>query len=156
MAILGRLEDFLKESGVSYESVTHPEAFTAQEVAAAMHVKGKDLAKAVIIKAGDRLVMTVLPASRRVDFSRLKAALGEKEIRLASEDEFKGLFENCEPGGEPPFGNIFGMETLVDESLAEDERIFFNAGNHRDAVGMGYGDYVRLVRPRVAGFAAEE
>lgn len=155
MAVLGRLENFLKDNGVSYESVTHPEAFTAQEVAAALHVKGRELAKAVIVKAGDRLVMTVLPASRRVDFTRLKDALSEKDIRLASEEEFKGLFQDCEPGGEPPFGNLYDMETVVDRSLAEDEHIFFNAGNHLDAVGMDYNDYARLVKPRMAEFAAE-
>lgn len=153
MAILGRLEDFLRSNKVSYEMVTHPEAFTAQEIAAAMHVKGKELAKVVIVKAGEKFVMMVLPASWQVDFSRLREVLGEKDVRLAREEEFKKLFPDCEPGGEPPFGNLYDLETIVDSSLAEDEQIFFNAGNHQDAIGMSYSDFVKIVKPRVAEFA---
>ena len=156
MAIHGRLEDFLKEHNVHYRTITHPEAYTAQEVAASMHVPGKDLAKAVIVKASDRFVMAVLPASGQVDFERLRKILGEDDVRLANEDEFRSLFPDCEPGGEPPFGNLYDVTTLVDRSLAEDEHIFFNAGNHHDAVELDYRDYEKLVHPRVEEFAVHK
>lgn len=152
MAVLGRLEDFLKKNEIDYETITHPEAYTAQEVAAALHVSGHDIAKVVIVKAGERFVMVVVPASGQVDLDRLARELGEKKVRLATEEEFKGMFPDCEPGGEPPFGNLYNIETYVDRSLAEDEHIFFNAGNHTDAVGMDYTDYARVVKPRVAEF----
>jgi len=28
----------------------------------------------------------------------------------------------------PPFGNLYGMDVFVDQALAEDEEIAFNAG----------------------------
>lgn len=153
MPITKRLEDYLKEHNIEYKTVTHPEAFTAQEIAAAMHVHGRELAKSVMVKANGAYVMAVLPALRRVDFRKLREALREKNVRLASEDEFKGLFPDCEPGAEPPFGNLYNVETIVDESLAGDERIYFNAGNHYEAVEIAYREYEEMVRPRVADIA---
>lgn len=153
MPILERLDEYLKKNNVSYKVVAHPEVYTAQEIAATMHVPGKELAKVVMIKVKDRFIMTVIPASWRVDFSKLKDVLKEKDLRLATEEEFKVLFHDCEPGAEPPFGNLYNMDTFVDKSLSEDEHIFFNAGNHYEAVEMTYRDYANLVKPRVAEFA---
>ncbi|MBI2412092.1 MAG: YbaK/EbsC family protein [Deltaproteobacteria bacterium] len=153
MAILKRLEKFLERNHVTYKAVIHPEAYTAQEIAASMHVKGRELVKSVMVKADGKIVMAVLPASHRVDFEKLKATLGEKEIRLASEKEFARLFPDCEPGAEPPFGNLYDVETVVDRSLAGDEDIYFNAGTHYEAVEMEYSKYEELVRPKVAEFA---
>ncbi len=150
---VGRLEEYLKRNSINYKVVAHPEAFTALEIAAMMHVPGKELAKVVMMKAGGRFIMTVLPASWRVDFIKLKEVLHEKDLRLATEDEFKTLFPDCEAGAEPPFGNLYNIDTLVDKSLIEDEHIFFNAGNHHEAVDMSYSDYANLVKPKVAEFA---
>ncbi len=153
MAILKRLEEFLDRNHVTYKAVIHPEAYTAQEIAASMHVKGRELVKSVMVKADGKIVMAVLPASHRVDFERLKKALGEKDIRLATEGEFARLFPDCEPGAEPPFGNLYNVETIVDKSLAGEKDIYFNAGTHYEAVEMEYSKYEELVRPKVAEFA---
>lgn len=154
--MLNRLEMFLKENQILYETVIHPEAYTAQETAASMHVSGNELAKTVMVKAGGGFVMAVLPASRRLDIERLKKALDEKDVRIAEESEFKGLFPDCEPGAEPPFGNLYGMRTLVDRALADGEHFFFNAGNHHEAAGVDYKDYEAAVKPRVADFSRRQ
>ncbi len=153
MAILKRLEDFLKRNNAHYHSMMHPEAYTAQEIAAAMHIKGRELAKSVIVKADGRFVMAVVPATWRVNFERLKEVLHNEDLKLASEREFGVLFPDCEPGAEPPFGNLYNIETVVDRSLSEDEHIFFNAGNHYEAVEMKYSEYEKLARPKIAEFA---
>lgn len=152
MSIPRRLEVLLKEHDVAFKPLIHPEAYTAQEVAAAMHVKGKELAKAVIVKTDGRFVMAVLPASSLVDFQKLKEFLGEKDVHLASEEEFRSLFPDCETGAEPPFGNLYDVDTVVDRTLTLDEEIYFNAGTHYEAVEMRYRDYEELVHPRVADF----
>ncbi len=154
--MMNRLEAFLRDNHILYETVIHPEAYTAQETAASMHVSGKELAKTVMVKAGGGFVMAVLPASRRLDIERLKEALAEKDVRLAEESEFKGFFPDCEPGAEPPFGNLYGMRTLVDRALAEGEHFFFNAGNHHEAAGVDYKDYEAAVKPRVADFSRRQ
>jgi len=143
----------LKKNNIIYNIIKHQEAYTAQEIAEAIHVSGKNLAKVVMVKAKERYIMTVMPASCRIDFRKLKDVLRETDLRLASEEEFKTVFPDCEAGAEPPFGNLYNIETYVDKSLTEDDQIFFNAGNHYETVVMDYADYDKIVRPRVAEFA---
>lgn len=153
MAIVERVEGVLKKNNIIYNIIKHQEAYTAQEIAEAIHVSGKNLAKVVMVKAKERYIMTVMPASCRIDFRKLKDVLRETDLRLASEEEFKTVFPDCEAGAEPPFGNLYNIETYVDKSLTEDDQIFFNAGNHYETVVMDYTDYDKIVRPKVAEFA---
>ena len=97
-------------------------------------------------------MMLVLPASHRVDFSKLTEMLGSR-AELEQEHEFRDLFPECEVGAEPPFGNLFALDTLVDCTLTEDEEIVFNAGTHQETIRMRYQDFAQLVQPRVAEFA---
>lgn len=153
MPILAKLQEYLDTNKVSYTVCTHRQAFTAQEVAAAQHVKGKELAKVVIIKTRGRFLMAVLPATHKIDLSKLKAVLQVEEAALATEEEFQGLFPGCETGAMPPFGNLYGLSVYVDKTLEEDEEIVFQAGNHVQTVRMMYQDFKELVKPMVAEFA---
>lgn len=153
MAISKKVKEFLDGNKVKYQVAGHPEVYTAQEIAAALHIPGKELAKVVMIKAGDKFVMTVLPASWRIDMAKLKDTLGAKDIRLATEEEFKGLFPDCEPGAMSPFGNLYGLDVYMDKVLAEDEDIFFQAGNHIESIRMKYEDFSRLVKPKTGEFS---
>jgi len=147
--ICKKLKGYLDDNGVSYEVVTHAEAFTAQELAAAMHVKGKNLLKVVMLKSEKGFMMVVLPADRRVDVASLRSDLGARLAALASENEFRMLFGDCETGAMPPFGNLYGIPVYVDSSIGEVDEIVFKAGTHYEAVKMRYADFERLVRPVV-------
>ena len=156
MPILTKLRDFLDQSGVAYEVLDHRQAFTAQEVAAAQHISGKELAKVVMLRRGDEFIMAVLQAPERVDLDHVRTLLKASDVRLATEQEFAGLFPSCEPGAMPPFGNLYGLPVWVDEALAEDAEIVFNAGTHTQTVKMGYGNFARLVKPKLAKLAQRD
>jgi Ala-tRNA(Pro) deacylase len=134
---------------VRYLVIKHAPAFTAQDVAAAAHVSGREMAKAVMVKIDGEMTMVVLPASTKVDLTRLLDATGAQEVELAHEHEFATLFPGCELGAMPPFGNLFGLPTMVAEELTEDDEIAFNAGSATEVIRLSYCDYERLVRPRV-------
>jgi len=148
-----RLETYLRESKVPFQTQHHPQAFTAQEIAASEHVPGKMLAKVVMVMSDGRLVMLALPAPDHVDLAKANATLGAKETRLAEEGEFANAFPDCEVGAMPPFGNLYDLPIYVDKSLAEDETIVFNAGTHTDTMSLKYADFERLVKPTVADLA---
>jgi Ala-tRNA(Pro) deacylase len=149
-----RLKKYLEESHIEYDAIHHAPAYTAQEIAAASHVKGKELAKTVVVKLDGELVLAVLPASARIDLELLKSTLGAEEAELAREEDFRGKFPGCEVGAMPPFGNLYGMKTFVSEELARDEQIAFNAGSHIELIRMDYRDFDRLVGATVLSFAA--
>jgi len=152
MKIPKPLIDCLKESKVEYEVLRHPEAITAQRIAQAEHVKGRHHAKVVMIKSGEQHLMAVLPADHQVDLKKLRKTTG-KSASLDTEKEFKSLFPDCAIGAMPPFGNLYGVPTYVDKSLAEEDYIVFEAGTHTDAIKLRYRDYEKIVQPQVAGFA---
>jgi Ala-tRNA(Pro) deacylase len=144
-----KLQEYLDSQRVRYVSIKHSPAFTAQEIAASAHIPGKDVAKTVVVKLDGEMALVALPATRMVRMNHLKAAMGVDKAELASEEEFKGRFPDCEVGAMPPFGNLYDMDTLVDEALAKDHEIAFNAGTHTELIRMDYADFDRLVRPKV-------
>lgn len=153
MPVLRRLQDYLDEHKTKYQVVTHSTAYTAQEVAQAQHIPGKQVAKVVMVKKENGTpVMLVLPASHKVNFSWLHEILHSRAT-LEQEREFRDLFPGCETGAEPPFGNLFDLDTIVDTALTKDEEIVFNAGSHWQTIKLRYDDYARLVHPRIAKFA---
>ena len=96
------------------------------------------------------MAMVVLPASRQLDFELLRQLTGTRDVELAGEKEFAGLFPECEIGAMPPFGNLYGMDVYVSEELEDDDEIAFNAGAHTELLRLSYENYKRLVHPRVA------
>ena len=136
-----KVKDYLDENKIKYVTITHSIAYTAQEIAASAHIKGKGFAKTVLIKTDGKMIMAVLPASYKIDFDKLKEALGTSEIRLANEQEFKDRFPGCEVGAMPPFGNLYDIDTYVSASLVEDEEFAFNAGTHTELIRMQFNDY---------------
>jgi Ala-tRNA(Pro) deacylase len=151
--ILQKLKEALDREGVPYEVLAHRPVFGAQEVAAAQHVPGRELAKVVVARAGDRFLMAVLPAPEKLDLEKLERHLPEQRAQLATEAEFRDLFPGCEVGAMPPFGNLFGLPVYVDKRLAQDPEIVFEAGNHEQTVRLAYADFARMVRPEVDDFA---
>jgi len=149
-----RLERFLRENGVPYSLHHHPPAYTAQAVAETEHVSGKAVAKVVIVFLDTTMTMLTLPASLRVNFAKAEEALGGKKVRLALEEEFAAAFPDCDLGAMPPFGNLYDLETFVDRKLAGAETLVFNAGTHEDTIHLRYDDFDRVVRPKLADFAA--
>ena len=153
MSVAPEVERLLSDEHVDYEVIKHPTAYTAAEEAAVSHISGYEWAKTVIfITKDDEAIMAVLPASYHVNAELLEALVGQGPLRLAEESEFSGLFPNCEPGAMPPFGNLYDQKVFVDNRLAEDEQIVFNAGNHQEAVRLSYADFERLAKPIVGEF----
>src|SRR5438105_1742101 len=118
---LRRLRTFLDQNGVHYTQQIHSPAYTAAGTASVSHVKGKEMAKAVMALADEKLVMLVVPASTHIRFKFAKQALKAQQVLLASEADFAHVFPDCEVGAMPPFGNLYGIPVFVDESLSRDK-----------------------------------
>lgn len=151
-----KLKEFLDSQQVKYVLIAHSPAYTAQEIAATAHVRGKEMAKTVMVTLDGRMAMAVLPASRKVGFDLLRQASGVENVQLASEQAFRDMFPDCEVGAMPPFGNLYGMDVYVSELLTKDEEIVFNAGSHTELIRLSYKDFERLASPKVAKIAYGE
>lgn len=145
-----RLEAYLRDNGVEFRTYEHPTAFTAQEIASVLHVSGKLLAKVVMAWADRQIVMLVLAANDHVDFNLLADILRVKMVRLAHEGDFAHLFPDCAVGAMPPFGNLYNIPVYLDQTLAVQREIVFQAGTHMETIQIGLQDYIRLVKPVIA------
>lgn len=144
-----KLKNFLDEQRIKYVSIFHSAAYTAQEIAEASHVRGNEIAKTVMVKLDGDLAMVVIPASQHVNFSRLREAIGAHTAVLATEEEFRDRFPECELGAMPPFGNLYGLPVFASRELAKDKEIAFNAGSHTEMIKLNFQDYNRLVVPQI-------
>lgn len=150
MSIPSPIAEFLK--GRPYTVVTHRTAFTAQEEAAASHVRGREWAKTVVCFADEVPILAVVPAHYHVDLDELRRLAGSATIRLAMERELPALYPDCETGAVPPFGPLYGQRIFVDCSIAGDPEVVFHAGTHVDAIRMKYSDLAALSSPVVGEF----
>lgn len=153
MPILPKVKNFLDQQRASYEVTSHPEGYTSREVAALLLRSGKPQAKVVTVKTEEGFVMCVLPAYELIDIGRLERILGKKgTVRIATEEESKTLFPDCEAGAIPPFGNLYGIPVYLDRRLAEYDDIYFAGGSHNETVSLAVEVYRRLVSPKIAEF----
>lgn len=150
-----RIREYLDGNHVRYVVISHSPAYTASQVAESTHIRGKSMAKVVVVVIDGRLALAVVPSTRDVDMMRLQEEAGTANVRLADEAEFARRFEGCNVGTVPPFGNLFGMDTYLDGSLMEPPHIAFNAGTHTEVIVMDTNDYLLLAKPIIANIGAE-
>lgn len=143
------LNQYLEQAHVAYQTHKHPTAFTALEVAERAHVKGRSLAKTVIVKVDGRLAMIVMPATHIINMQTLPVEMNCEDLELALEYEFQNLFADCETGAMPPFGNLFSMEVYMDQAMAENDTISFTAGEHNEILEISFTDFHTLVQPKL-------
>lgn len=145
MSISPRLRSYLDRKGLSFDEIRHDPKMSMAQTAQAAHVNGRQVAKAVLVRAGDGYLLAVVPASRQVEFERLQNWLG-KPVRLAEEDETVTLFPDCDLGAIPPVGSAFELETVMDESLNEADDVYFEGGDHRTLVHMRADAWRKLMK----------
>ena len=147
--MLSKLREYLDEHRIRYTVMHHSTAYTAQEIAEAAHVHGREFAKSVIVRLDGRLAIAVLPAPEKLDLDLLAGVSHAKKADLAGEDEFQGRFPRSEIGAMPPFGNLYDMDVYLEEDMTRREDMTFNAGSHTELIRMKVADFIRLVQPKI-------
>jgi len=153
MSVSANIATFLDANNIRYSTTKHSLAYTANEVAAAAHVSGRNLAKTVIVVVDGTLAMVVVAAPAHVSLLRLQTFVGATSVALATESDFSSAFPGCELGAMPPLGPLYNIPVYVDESLVG-TRLTFNAGTHRELITMEWADYEKLVKPIIGHFTA--
>jgi Ala-tRNA(Pro) deacylase len=145
MSIAARVQTCLSQAGVQYDIIEHPRTSNSTHTAEAAHVPGARLAKSVVFEDGEKYLMAVVPATDNVDIGALHRRFG-REIGLASEEQIAQLFTDCEPGAVPPLGQIYGIETILDEALVDADDVYFEGGDHRALVHVNGSDFLKLMQ----------
>jgi Ala-tRNA(Pro) deacylase len=149
-----RIAEFLAQRQVAFESLPHPLAFTAQKRAKSLHIKGSQVAKGVLLRGPAGFLLAVLPATRQVDTDILERFFGGP-VSLASKQDLARVFRDCEWGVVPPFGNLYGLPTVLDEAITPETLIVIETHTHVEAIRMRCRDFERLTNPSRLRFARQ-
>lgn len=147
-----QLAEFLADHQVDFEPVLHAPAFTANNLAKYLRISGRHVAKAVLLYGSEGFLLAILPATHRIDVKQLGDELGGP-IRLASDQEMAWMFRDCEWGVVPPFGALYGLQTVLEDSISPDATMVFETQTHVEAIRLKCRDYERLEHPRRLRFA---
>jgi len=147
------VQSYLSQRAIPFDSLEHAPTYTAQMLAQAVHTTGREVAKTVLLAVDDDFLVAVLPATHRIDLDRVAQRFAANDVALADEVECGRHFPDCEFGVIPPFGSKYGLRTIVDKSLTEDEHIVFEGNTHAEAIRMRCDDFLALEEPIVIDFA---
>jgi len=144
MGIAITLARYLMERGMPYDVIEHARTETASQSATASHVPPDRIAKAVVLKGGDGFMLAVLPASRRIQFEELRKELG-CYVDIAKEEQIETLFIDCETGAVPALGGAYGLNVIVDDSLANQPEMYLEGGDHLSLVHISGAAFRELL-----------
>ena len=102
------------------------------------------MSRAPNLRRDQSFVIAVVPATRKVDLGAVHRHFG-RPLGLATEDELKSLFGDCEPGAVPPLGAAYGIDSVFDDSLMEEADVYFEAGDHRGLVHLSGTEFRKLM-----------
>lgn len=145
MAISERLQRFLAENGVEYELIPHERTMTSAHTAETSRIPGDRLAKGVVLKDEDGYLLAVVPASHQVELDAVVEQL-LRPLDIAPTRDVEQLFSDCDRGAVPPVGRAYGLEVLVDDSLAAQPDIYFEGGDHASLVHVDRSSFDRLMQ----------
>lgn len=136
--------DLLDKRGVTFEVIPHGQAYTSIAEATALGIAADEVLKALVLDTSLGHALAVVPGSRRLHMRRVEKALGDKHVRLATEEEIEKSFPGYELGDAlPPIGSLFGIQTFVDPDVMEHDTVVFAAGSQMESVKLRTEDLFR-------------
>ena len=154
MPITAHLSEHLARKQIKFDIASHRRTKTAITSAKASHISADCLAKGVVLRARDGYFVAVLPASLRINLSRLDKLVGET-CALATERELDQLFEDCAHGAVPAVGECYGLDVIVEASICDAPDVYFEGGDHTTLVHVSREQFAQLSEnARFAHFAA--
>jgi Ala-tRNA(Pro) deacylase len=152
MGIALTVAQYLLDRGIPYTPVLHPHTETA--FATASELPADRVVKAVALKSRDGFMLALLPASRNIEFGKLRRLLGD-QVDLAGEEQVETIFFDCEPGSVPAFGEAYGIKVIVDDSLAQQPDLYIEGGDHAHLIHISAKSFQRLMQQAQHGRFAE-
>ncbi len=144
MALANAVREYLERHRVAYRVLHHTRTMSLEQAATAAFVPHNQVARGVLLKDDFGVLLAVLPLSHMLDFTALYTHLG-RSMEPVPVTECARLFMDCEPGSIPPLGEAYGIDVLVDDSLAEHPQIYFEPGDRGMLVGVCSDDFQLLL-----------
>lgn len=144
MAIASTLKSYLDDHSVSFDTVEHPHTESSIDSAKSAHIPPHQMAKAVVLQDDAGFIVAVLPSSNRLNLGWVNEEL-ERALTLATEDELKALFKDCETGAVPALSTAYGLRVIWDDQLKHASDVYIEAGDHEHLIHLSGDDFRQLM-----------
>lgn len=143
------IKGMLDNSNIPYTELEHEAMFISAQEEQMTGLSESQGAKSISVKTKEgAFALMVMPGNKRLDTRQAKKVLGTNSIKFATQEEVKTVL-GCDIGACYPFGSIAGIETIVDQSLLENDTIVFNPGLHTRSILLKVHDYRVMEQPKV-------
>jgi Ala-tRNA(Pro) deacylase len=132
--MIGDVLRALRNRGAHFEILHHQPAYSALEEAITLGVPAKDVLKSVVLETNGGCALAVLGAGRKLDMALVRAATGDRGVRLATEVEIERELPGCELGAVPPLGSVVHVPVYVDGEVMGHPVVVFAAGSPTESV----------------------
>jgi Ala-tRNA(Pro) deacylase len=144
MTTATNVEDFLRRHQSTYEIASHTPTDSSLASARAAHVPPERVAKGVLLNADGKFVLAVTRADCHLNLGALRRQL-HVDVGLATRDDLEKVFDDCVLGAVPPLGPAYDIESIWDDSLADEPDLYFELGDHAHLVHMSTPDFLSLL-----------
>ena len=138
-----RVTEHLHTRGVPFAPIAHRQAYTSIDEARALGIDAGEVLKTVAVRAAGGYALMAVPATGRLDMRLVRAAVGDRHARLATEEELLRDFPGFELGALPPLGSLLGAPLFVDQEVLQHDTVVFAAGSQTESVQLTTADLLR-------------
>jgi len=124
----------LEDRGIRFEVLPHAKANSAMGEALTLGVDPDEVVKAIVLDTEDGHALALVPASMKVDLDLLREALGDRNVKLATEDEISHDFPEFDLGAMPPLPSLLHVPVVIDPGVLSHRKITFAAGTQRESI----------------------
>jgi len=146
MSIPSKIKKFLEKNKINFEIISHKKVYTAYDLAQTTRTKLDWIVKTLFVKVDKDYYLVLLPASRRLNFSKLKKLLKAKKIKIASEKEMAKRLK-IKPGAITPFASIYGLKAVLDNTLKKVKAPLFGTGSFTESLRLKIKDFITKEEP---------
>ena len=161
MAIAKKILNFLDKNETKYRIVEHKKVYTAIDKARTLKMKDSLVGKTVVLKADRDYFILLMAADKIIDKVKIKKILSQwrkknnqkvfKKIDFAKEKWIKENLKGAKMGSVPPFGVIWGIETICDDSFLRNKKILINSGDHYSSLEMTSSNFKKILPEMIKG-----
>lgn len=146
-----RMDAFLRERGVTPAIRQFADTHSADLAAQALGVHVAQISKSLVVVAGGKPHLMMLPGDRKADWGKVKALLGARG-RMATPDEV--LAHTGYPvGAVSPFGLPAPLPVYLDRALERFETVWMSGGTADTLLALSWSDVCNLTGGTIAEFA---
>jgi Ala-tRNA(Pro) deacylase len=138
-----QVTEHLETRGVRFEPIAHRQACTSIDEARALGIEASEVVKTVAVRVAGGYALMAVPATGRLDMHLVQAAVGDRHVRLATEEELLRDFPGFELGALPPLGSLLGAPLYVDQEVLQHETVVFAAGSQTESVQLKTAELIQ-------------